>query len=129
MSYQAGQFQPAIRVADLLQHITQMKCGQGYGFKEEYEGLTEGQAAPWETAKKDENRNKNRYGNIIAYDHTRVRLQLLDGDPHSDYMNANYIDVSMRQRRREGNGLLLFIIMSYFHYRSLLRYNQTLHRA
>uniref|UniRef100_A0A674DFH4 protein-tyrosine-phosphatase n=1 Tax=Salmo trutta TaxID=8032 RepID=A0A674DFH4_SALTR len=92
MSYQAGQFQPAIRVADLLQHITQMKCGQGYGFKEEYEGLTEGQAAPWETAKKDENRNKNRYGNIIAYDHTRVRLQLLDGDPHSDYMNANYID-------------------------------------
>uniref|UniRef100_A0A674ALT5 protein-tyrosine-phosphatase n=1 Tax=Salmo trutta TaxID=8032 RepID=A0A674ALT5_SALTR len=97
MSYQAGQFQPAIRVADLLQHITQMKCGQGYGFKEEYEGLTEGQAAPWETAKKDDNRNKNRYGNIIAYDHTRVRLQLLDGDPHSDYINANYIDVSPMQ--------------------------------
>uniref|UniRef100_A0AAQ4NP62 protein-tyrosine-phosphatase n=1 Tax=Gasterosteus aculeatus aculeatus TaxID=481459 RepID=A0AAQ4NP62_GASAC len=88
------QFQPAIRVADLLQHITQMKCGQGYGFKEEYEALAEGQTAPWETAKKDENRNKNRYGNIIAYDHTRVRLQLLDGDPHSDYINANYIDVS-----------------------------------
>uniref|UniRef100_A0A8C9U3N0 protein-tyrosine-phosphatase n=1 Tax=Scleropages formosus TaxID=113540 RepID=A0A8C9U3N0_SCLFO len=92
MSYQAGQFQPAIRVADLLQHITQMKCGQGYGFKEEYEALAEGQTAPWDTAKKDENRNKNRYGNIIAYDHTRVRLQLLDGDPHSDYINANYID-------------------------------------
>lgn len=35
--FQGGQFQPAIRVADLLQHITQMKCGQGYGFKEEYE--------------------------------------------------------------------------------------------
>ncbi|XP_031423829.1 receptor-type tyrosine-protein phosphatase T isoform X11 [Clupea harengus] len=98
MSYQAGQFQPAIRVADLLQHITQMKCGQGYGFKEEYEGLAEGQTAPWETAKKDENRNKNRYGNIIAYDHTRVRLQPLDGDPHSDYINANYIDGYHRPR-------------------------------
>uniref|UniRef100_A0A667XN48 protein-tyrosine-phosphatase n=1 Tax=Myripristis murdjan TaxID=586833 RepID=A0A667XN48_9TELE len=97
-SFQAGQFQPAIRVADLLQHITQMKCGQGYGFKEEYEGLAEGQTAPWETAKKDENRNKNRYGNIIAYDHTRVRLQLLDGDPHSDYINANYIDGYHRPR-------------------------------
>ncbi|XP_073726563.1 receptor-type tyrosine-protein phosphatase T isoform X4 [Misgurnus anguillicaudatus] len=98
MSYQAGQFQPAIRVADLLQHITQMKCGQGYGFKEEYEGLAEGQTAPWETAKKEENRNKNRYGNIIAYDHTRVRLQPLDGDPHSDYINANYIDGYHRPR-------------------------------
>ncbi|KPP78992.1 receptor-type tyrosine-protein phosphatase T-like, partial [Scleropages formosus] len=98
MSYQAGQFQPAIRVADLLQHITQMKCGQGYGFKEEYEALAEGQTAPWDTAKKDENRNKNRYGNIIAYDHTRVRLQLLDGDPHSDYINANYIDGYHRPR-------------------------------
>nr|XP_040059977.1 receptor-type tyrosine-protein phosphatase T isoform X14 [Gasterosteus aculeatus aculeatus] len=98
LSYQSGQFQPAIRVADLLQHITQMKCGQGYGFKEEYEALAEGQTAPWETAKKDENRNKNRYGNIIAYDHTRVRLQLLDGDPHSDYINANYIDGYHRPR-------------------------------
>ncbi|KAM8916967.1 receptor-type tyrosine-protein phosphatase T isoform 3-T3 [Spinachia spinachia] len=101
LSYQSGQFQPAIRVADLLQHITQMKCGQGYGFKEEYEALAEGQTAPWETAKGDENRNKNRYGNIIAYptdDHTRVRLQLLDTDPHSDYINANYIDGYHRPR-------------------------------
>ncbi|XP_033009253.1 receptor-type tyrosine-protein phosphatase T isoform X3 [Lacerta agilis] len=92
MSYPRGQFQPAIRVADLLQHITQMKRGQGYGFKEEYEALPEGQTASWDTAKEDENRNKNRYGNIISYDHSRVRLQLLEGDPHSDYINANYID-------------------------------------
>ncbi|XP_061640094.1 receptor-type tyrosine-protein phosphatase T isoform X1 [Phyllopteryx taeniolatus] len=101
LAYQSGQFQPAIRVADLLQHITQMKCGQGYGFKEEYEALAEGQTAPWETAKKEENRNKNRYGNIIAYptdDHTRVRLQLLDGEPHSDYINANFIDGYHRPR-------------------------------
>lgn len=35
--YQTGQLHPAIRVADLLQHITQMKCAEGYGFKEEYE--------------------------------------------------------------------------------------------
>lgn len=31
-----------------------------------FQGLAEGQTAPWETAKKEENRNKNRYGNIIA---------------------------------------------------------------
>uniref|UniRef100_A0A8C2UCQ4 protein-tyrosine-phosphatase n=1 Tax=Coturnix japonica TaxID=93934 RepID=A0A8C2UCQ4_COTJA len=95
MSYPRGQFQPAIRVADLLQHITQMKRAEGYGFKEEYEALPEGQTASWDTAKEDENRNKNRYGNIISYDHSRVRLQLLDGDPHSDYINANYIDVRL----------------------------------
>ncbi|XP_026054024.1 receptor-type tyrosine-protein phosphatase mu-like [Carassius auratus] len=52
----------------------------------------EGQSAPWDSAKKDENRMKNRYGNIIAYDHSRVRLQNLDGEQNSDYINANYVD-------------------------------------
>ncbi|NXF96565.1 PTPRT phosphatase, partial [Eubucco bourcierii] len=111
MSYPRGQFQPAIRVADLLQHITQMKRGQGYGFKEEYEALPEGQTASWDTAKEDENRNKNRYGNIISYDHSRVRLQLLDGDPHSDYINANYIDGYHRPRHyiaTQGKFILLW---------------------
>ncbi|XP_028817943.1 receptor-type tyrosine-protein phosphatase mu-like isoform X8 [Denticeps clupeoides] len=93
--YQTGQLHPAIRVADLLQHITQMKCAEGYGFKEEYEineSFFEGQSAPWDSAKKDENRMKNRYGNIIAYDHSRVRLQPLEGEQSSDYINANYVD-------------------------------------
>ncbi|XP_075777076.1 receptor-type tyrosine-protein phosphatase mu isoform X9 [Pelodiscus sinensis] len=90
--YQTGQLHPAIRVADLLQHITQMKCAEGYGFKEEYESFFEGQSAPWDSAKKDENRMKNRYGNIIAYDHSRVRLQTIEGETNSDYINGNYID-------------------------------------
>uniref|UniRef100_A0A8C5Q4G3 protein-tyrosine-phosphatase n=1 Tax=Leptobrachium leishanense TaxID=445787 RepID=A0A8C5Q4G3_9ANUR len=90
--YQTGQLHPAIRVADLLQHITQMKCAEGYGFKEEYESFFEGQTAPWESAKKDENRMKNRYGNIIAYDHSRVRLQPIEDEASSDYINGNYID-------------------------------------
>uniref|UniRef100_A0A3P9LPA4 protein-tyrosine-phosphatase n=1 Tax=Oryzias latipes TaxID=8090 RepID=A0A3P9LPA4_ORYLA len=90
--YQTGQLHPAIRVADLLQHITQMKCAEGYGFKEEYESFFEGQTAPWDSAKMDENRMKNRYGNIIAYDHSRVRLQALEGEQSSDYINANYVD-------------------------------------
>ncbi|XP_051909946.1 receptor-type tyrosine-protein phosphatase mu-like isoform X5 [Hippocampus zosterae] len=94
-----AQMHPAIRVADLLQHITQMKCAEGYGFKEEYESFLEGQSAPWDSAKKDENRMKNRYGNIIAYDHSRVRLQPQDGDKGSDYINASYVDGYHRPKR------------------------------
>uniref|UniRef100_A0A8B9VWW0 Receptor-type tyrosine-protein phosphatase kappa n=1 Tax=Anas zonorhyncha TaxID=75864 RepID=A0A8B9VWW0_9AVES len=92
--YQTGQLHPAIRVADLLQHINLMKTSDSYGFKEEYESFFEGQSASWDVAKKDQNRTKNRYGNIIAYDHSRVILQPVEDDPSSDYINANYIDVS-----------------------------------
>uniref|UniRef100_A0A8C9QLP9 protein-tyrosine-phosphatase n=1 Tax=Spermophilus dauricus TaxID=99837 RepID=A0A8C9QLP9_SPEDA len=92
--YQTGQLHPAIRVADLLQHINLMKTSDSYGFKEEYESFFEGQSASWDVAKKDQNRAKNRYGNIIAYDHSRVILQPVEDDPSSDYINANYIDVS-----------------------------------
>ncbi|XP_034555400.1 receptor-type tyrosine-protein phosphatase kappa isoform X4 [Notolabrus celidotus] len=90
--YQTGQLHPAIRVADLLQHINLMKTSDSYGFKEEYESLFEGQSASWDVAKKEQNRTKNRYGNIIAYDHSRVILQPIEDDPSSDYINANYID-------------------------------------
>uniref|UniRef100_A0A4W2E5I0 Receptor-type tyrosine-protein phosphatase kappa n=1 Tax=Bos indicus x Bos taurus TaxID=30522 RepID=A0A4W2E5I0_BOBOX len=90
--YQTGQLHPAIRVADLLQHINLMKTSDSYGFKEEYESFFEGQSASWDVAKKDQNRAKNRYGNIIAYDHSRVILQPVEDDPSSDYINANYID-------------------------------------
>ncbi|XP_057208082.1 receptor-type tyrosine-protein phosphatase kappa isoform X13 [Triplophysa rosa] len=91
--YQTGQLHPAIRVADLLQHINLMKTSDSYGFKEEYESFFEGQSASWDTAKKEQNRTKNRYGNIIAYDHSRVILQPMEDDPSSDYINANYIDI------------------------------------
>ncbi|KAJ8270755.1 hypothetical protein GJAV_G00118870 [Gymnothorax javanicus] len=90
--YQTGQLHPAIRVADLLQHINLMKTSDSYGFKEEYESFFEGQSASWDVAKKEQNRTKNRYGNIIAYDHSRVILQTMEDDPSSDYINANYID-------------------------------------
>lgn len=47
-----------------------------------------------ESSLQAENRAKNRYTNILAYDHSRVKLSLVDDDPGSDYINACYIPVS-----------------------------------
>ncbi|XP_070184855.1 receptor-type tyrosine-protein phosphatase beta-like [Littorina saxatilis] len=44
-----------------------------------------------EAATLDVNKVKNRYVNILPYDHTRVKLITDDDDDSSDFINANYI--------------------------------------
>ncbi|KAM3830096.1 receptor-type tyrosine-protein phosphatase U [Vipera latastei] len=92
--YHTGQLHPAVRVADLLQHINQMKTAEGYGFKQEYESFFEG----WDASKKKE-KTKGRQDHMPTYDRHRVKLHPLLGDPNSDYINANYIDIRIN---REG---------------------------
>ncbi|XP_041963008.1 receptor-type tyrosine-protein phosphatase U isoform X3 [Alosa sapidissima] len=92
--YHTGQLHPAVRVADLLQHINQMKTAEGYGFKQEYESFFEG----WDVTKKKD-KTKGRQDTLMGYDRHRVKLHPLLGDPNSDYINANYIDIRIN---REG---------------------------
>lgn len=50
-----------------------------------------GRNQPTKAAQEQFNRGKNRYTNILPYDHSRVRMDKVNGQPGSDYINANYI--------------------------------------
>ena len=63
-----------------------------YGFSDEFETLPEGATASWDVAQRAENIQKNRYNNILPYDHARVILrsnsQIVS---KGDYINASWI--------------------------------------
>ncbi|CAB1354177.1 unnamed protein product, partial [Coregonus sp. 'balchen'] len=48
--------------------------------------------AACDAASKEENKEKNRYVNILPYDHSRVHLSSLEGVPDSDFINASFIN-------------------------------------
>nr|XP_057914501.1 receptor-type tyrosine-protein phosphatase epsilon-like isoform X1 [Doryrhamphus excisus]XP_057914502.1 receptor-type tyrosine-protein phosphatase epsilon-like isoform X1 [Doryrhamphus excisus]XP_057914503.1 receptor-type tyrosine-protein phosphatase epsilon-like isoform X1 [Doryrhamphus excisus]XP_057914504.1 receptor-type tyrosine-protein phosphatase epsilon-like isoform X1 [Doryrhamphus excisus] len=53
----------------------------------------------FEEASKEHNRDKNRYPNILPYDHSRVVLSGHLGHVCSDYINASYID-GFKQKKK-----------------------------
>ncbi|KPP63943.1 hypothetical protein Z043_117755 [Scleropages formosus] len=108
--YHTGQLHPAVRVADLLQHINQMKTAEGYGFKQEYESFFEG----WDVTKKKD-KTKSRHDSLMGYDRHRVKLHPLLGDPNSDYINANYIDVSLGLLSSKKNNKQVFKAEEGYH--------------
>ena len=50
-----------------------------------------GEGQPCTAAEMPVNMPKNRYAHILPYDHSRVKLQSIDGEEGSDYINANFI--------------------------------------
>ncbi|XP_034386409.1 protein tyrosine phosphatase receptor type Fa isoform X11 [Cyclopterus lumpus] len=88
---------PPIALCDLADYIERLKANDGLRFSQEYESVDPGQQFTWEHSNLEVNKPKNRYANVIAYDHSRVILTPVDGVPGSDYVNANYIDGYRKQ--------------------------------
>jgi len=91
----AGQID--VRVAELQKESGPSSFGGGKaGFWEEFESLQQQECKHLYSRKegqKNENKAKNRYKNILPFDHTRVVLRDTDKNvAGSDYINANYIN-------------------------------------
>ncbi|XP_058860151.1 tyrosine-protein phosphatase non-receptor type 22-like isoform X2 [Acipenser ruthenus] len=53
---------------------------------------------PSKEAEKQENGKKNRYKDIVPFDHSRVKLSLITSDTDSDFINANFIKGAYGQK-------------------------------
>ncbi|KAG9486714.1 hypothetical protein GDO78_006867 [Eleutherodactylus coqui] len=88
---------PPIPIMELADHIERLKANDNLKFSQEYESIDPGQQFTWEHSNLEVNKPKNRYANVIAYDHSRVLLSAIEGIPGSDYINSNYIDGYRKQ--------------------------------
>ncbi|CAH1153716.1 unnamed protein product [Phaedon cochleariae] len=84
-----------IPVALFARHVQELHADGDIGFSKEYEAIQNdavNDVNSSEHSQHPENKPKNRYLNIIAYDHSRVHLLTMRGQKISTYINANYID-------------------------------------
>ncbi|XP_046857058.1 receptor-type tyrosine-protein phosphatase S-like isoform X7 [Xenia sp. Carnegie-2017] len=78
-----------IPIAMFERHVRKLKHNNMKELKLEFEDLPNGQMSNWDVAKKPHNTSKNRYGNAVTYNHSRV---ILSGDEKADYINASFVD-------------------------------------
>ncbi|XP_077463802.1 protein tyrosine phosphatase receptor type Fa [Stigmatopora argus] len=88
---------PPVAAGDLVDHIRRLEANEGLGFSQEYKSIEAGRRFTWEHSNLEVNKPKNRYANVVAYDHTRVLLTPEEGILGSDYVNANYVDGYRKQ--------------------------------
>ncbi|KAK7145118.1 hypothetical protein R3I94_011273 [Phoxinus phoxinus] len=93
----------AVPVRQFIKHILELYSNNQHGFSQEFDEVqhcTSEMKITAEHSNHPDNKHKNRYINIVAYDHSRVKLQQLSGkdSKHSDYINANYVDGYNRSR-------------------------------
>jgi len=95
-----------VRVAELQKESGPSALGGGKaGFWEEFESLQLQEGKNLYSRKegqKPENKAKNRYKNILPFDHTRVVLNVEEDRPGADYINANYINCEWEGEAGQG---------------------------
>ncbi|XP_059169926.1 uncharacterized protein LOC131951611 [Physella acuta] len=69
-----------------------IKTHQSDFFVEEFQNIPSAKNVNMAVGLSDENKNKNRYKNICAYDHSRVHLEINTLKNEGDYINASYIE-------------------------------------
>ncbi|XP_013881309.1 receptor-type tyrosine-protein phosphatase zeta isoform X2 [Austrofundulus limnaeus] len=91
--------QSARPLTDFVQHVAELHSSRG--FQQEFEEVCSVNIEmSADSSKHPDNKTKNRYSNILAYDHSRVLLSPQADKPGNtaDYINANYVDGFRRPR-------------------------------
>ncbi|KAL8568602.1 hypothetical protein ACOMHN_006263 [Nucella lapillus] len=86
---------PEVPVHQFPAHVEAMHADSDFAFSQEFEDLYRNTRTDFkcEASNMPENRSKNRYINIAAFDHSRVMLKMDVGRlRQSDYINGNYVD-------------------------------------
>lgn len=81
-----------VKLKDFAEHYRIMSADSDFRFSEEYEEFKHvGRDQLCAAADLPVNRPKNRFTNILPYDHSRVKLQPTDDEDGSDFINANFV--------------------------------------